>query len=316
MNPIVSVIIPAYNASKTIDKCLDSVINQTIKHVEVIVVNDNSTDDTLEKLNKFKHKIVLINNKKNLGPAASRNKALDIAKGTYISFVDSDDYIDPRMYEEMVKYMSDEVDLVCCGRFNVTKSGMIPVINKSTETDAHKFSVTSNYNTDKLFKRSIIEEHKLRLPEKYKYAEDFAFGIRYKYYANKMHIIPEPYYYYLSDSEGSITNSYDENLLKIIDVLQEMVDFFKKQGDFEKYEKELVTLCAGFYVRRTREFKYFDDIELQKEYVKSFLAFFKKNFKHYVHQVNGFKTKFYRPYRCSYPLMMLYIKVVQLTKKK
>ena len=220
------------------------------------------------------------------------------------------------MYEEMVKYMSDEVDLVCCGRFNVTKSGMTPVINKSTETDAHKFSVTSNYNTDKLFKRSIIEEHKLRLPEKYKYAEDFAFGVRYKYYANKMHIIPEPYYYYLSDSEGSITNSYDENLLKIVDVLQEMVDFFKDKGDFEKYEKELVTLCAGFYVRRTREFKYFDDIELQKEYVKRFLVFFKKNFKHYVHQVNGFKTKFYRPYRCSYPLMMLYIKIVQLMRKK
>jgi len=315
MKPIVSVIIPAYNASKTIDKCLDSVLSQTIGNVEVIVINDNSTDDTLEKINKYKNRIILINNKKNLGPAASRNKGLDKATGTYIGFVDSDDYISPRMYEEMVKYMSDDVDLVCCGRFNVTKSGMSPVINTSTETDVHKFSVTSNYNTDKLFKSSIIKKNKLRLPENYKYAEDFAFLIRYKYYANKMHIIPEPYYYYLTDSEGSITNSYDENLLKIIDVLQEMVDFFKDKGDFEKYEKELVTLCAGFYVRRTREFKYFDDVELQKEYVRRFLDFFKKNFKHYVHAVNGFKTKFYRPYRCSYLLMMIYIKIQQMNRK-
>ncbi len=315
MKPVVSVIIPAFNASKTIDKCIDSVLSQTID-VEVIVVNDNSSDDTLEKLKKYKDKIILINNKKNLGPAASRNKALDKATGTYVGFVDSDDYINPRMYEEMAKYMSDEVDLVCCGRFNVTKSGMTPVINKSTETDAHKFSVTSNYNTDKLFKRSIIEEHKLRLPEKYMYAEDFAFGIRYKYYANKMHIIPEPYYYYLSDSEGSITNRYDNTLFNIIDVLQEMVDFFKEQGDFLKYQKELVTLCAGFYVRRTREFKYFDDVELQKEYVRRFLDFFKKNFKHYVHAVNGFKTKYYRFYRCSYPLMCLYIKIVHGSGKR
>ena len=236
MKPLVSVIIPVYNASKTIDKCLDSVLNQTLQNIEVIVINDKSTDDSLEKIKKYKDKIILIDNKENLGPAASRNKGLKKATGDYIGFVDSDDYIDPRMYEEMSKYMSNEVDLVCCGRFNVTKSGMTPIINTSKETDAHKFSITSNYNTDKLFKRSIIEKYKIELPEKYKYAEDFAFGVKYKYYSNKMIIIPEPYYYYNIDSEGSITNSYDENLLKIVDVLQEIVDFFKKQDDYKKIE--------------------------------------------------------------------------------
>lgn len=315
MKPIVSVIIPAYNASNTIDKCLNSVLNQTLKNIEVIVINDCSKDDTLEKLKKYKN-IILINNKKNLGPAASRNKGLDIANGEYIGFVDSDDYIAQNMYELMVNKMTDEVDLVACSRYNVTKNGKKAIINENTETDAKAFTKTSNYNCDKLFKREIIEKYHLRLPEEYSYAEDFAFGIRYKYYANQMRILKEPLYYYLADSEGSITNSYKENLFNIIDVLEDTLNFFKDNNAFEKYEKELIELSAGFYVRRTREFKNFNDKKLQREFVKKFLEYFKRNFKTYKHQINSFKTKYYRFYRSSYFMMLIYIEIQQLGRKK
>jgi len=316
VKPVVSVIVPAYNASKTINRCLDSILKQTMNKIEVIVINDCSKDNTLDILKSYGNKIVLINNKKNLGPAGSRNKGLDKAQGDYISFVDADDYISPHMYEIMVPYMNDEVDLVACSRYNVTAKGKKAIINENTDTDAKAFNQTSNYNVDKLFKRSIIEKYHLRLPEKYSYAEDFAFNIRYKYYANKMTILKEPLYYYQTDMEGSITNSYGNNLFDIIKVLEEMLDFFKKENAFEKYENELVTLCAGFYVRRTREFKNFSNKKLQREFVKEFLNFFKKNFKHYKHQVNGFKTKYYRFYRCSYPLMLIYIELQQLRRKK
>ncbi len=315
MQPVVSIIIPVYNASKTIDKCLKSVLGQTLKDIEVIVINDCSTDDSLKKLKKYKN-IVLLNNEKNLGPAGSRNRGLDVAKGKYIGFVDSDDYIDERMYEVMSSKMSDEVDLVACSRINVTKKGNVPVINKNTETDAKAFTKTSNYNCDKLFKREIIEKYHLRLPDKYSYAEDFAFGIRYKFYANKMCILQEPFYYYLADSEGSITNSYKRNLFNIIDVLEEMLEFFRSNNAFFEYESELVELSAGFYVRRIREFKNFDDKKLQREFVKRFLIYFKKNFKRYKHQINGFKTKYYRFYRSSYPMMLVYIELQQLRRKK
>ncbi len=316
--PIVSVIVPAYNAEKTIDKCLQSLINQTLTKIEIIVINDKSRDNTLKILNKYKDnpKIKIIDNEKNLGPAASRNKGLDIATGKYIGFVDSDDYVDEKMFEEMSSKMTDDIDLVCCGRYNVTKNGMKEIINTSKETDAKAFSKTSNYNCDKLFKKSIIDKYNLRLPEQYSYAEDFAFGIRYKYYANKMYIIEKPFYYYLFDSENSITNSYKKNLLNIIDVLEDMVVFFKENNDFEKYEKELIELSAGFYVRRIREFKKFNDKKLQREFVKKFLNYFKKNFKNYKHQVNLFKSKHYRFYRCSYLLMLLYIEIVGLRRKK
>lgn len=315
MKPLVSVIIPAYNAEKTIKKCLDSVLNQTLKNIEIIVINDCSKDNTLKILKKYKDKIKLIDNKKNLGPAGSRNKGLDIATGEYIGFVDSDDWIAPNMYELMSSKMTTEVDLVACSRINVTKKGETPIINKNKDTDAKAFTKTSNYNCDKLFKREIIEKYYLRLPEQYSYAEDFAFGIRYKYYANKMCILEEPLYYYLADSEGSITNSYKRNLLNIIKVLEDMIEFFKKENAFEKYEKELVELCAGFYVRRTREFKNFNDKKLQREFVREFLNFFKNNFKNYKHQINSFKTKYYRFYRSSYLLMLIYIELQQLRRK-
>lgn len=315
MEILVSIIVPAYNAEKTIEKCLDSLLNQTLKEIEIIVVNDCSSDNTLKILKKYKNKIKLIDNKKNLGPAGSRNKGLDIATGKYIGFVDSDDWIAPNMYELMSSKMTDEVDLVACSRINVTKKGETPIINKNKETDAKAFSKTSNYNCDKLFKREIIEKYHLRMPEQYSYAEDFAFGIRYKYYANKMCILEEPLYYYLADSEGSITNSYKRNLLNIIKVLEDMVEFFKKEKAFEKYETELIELCAGFYVRRTREFKNFSDKSLQREFVREFLSFFKNNFKKYKHQINGFKTKYYRFYRSSYPMMLIYIELQQLRRK-
>ncbi len=316
MKPLVSIIVPAYNASKTIDKCLDSLLNQTLKEIEIIVINDCSKDDTLKKLKKYKNKIVLIDNKENLGPAGSRNKGLDIAKGKYIGFVDSDDWVATNMFELMSSKMSDEVDLVACSRINVTKEGEKTVINKNKDTDAHKFTKTSNYNCDKLFKKEIIDKYNLRLPEEYSYAEDFAFGIRYKFYANKMCILEEPLYYYLADSEGSITNSYKRNLLNIIKVLEDMIKFFKEQNSFEKYEKELVELSAGFYVRRVREFKNFDDKELQREFVREFLKYFKDNFKSYKHQINGFKTKYYRFYRSSYFMMLIYIELQQFRRKK
>lgn len=314
MKPIVSVIVPAYNASKTIDRCLESLIHQTINDIEIIVINDCSTDDTLERLRKYDN-IVVINNEVNLGPAASRNKALDIAQGKYIGFVDSDDYVDLKMYETMVSKMTDEVDLVACSRINISKNARKEVINYQTTDDAKKFSATSNYNCDKLFKKSIIDKYHLRLPEEYSYAEDFSFGIRYKFYANKMCILQDPFYYYIYDSEGSITNSFSKNLLDIIDVLDDVLKFFKEKNAFEQYYDELINISAGYYVRRVNEFKRFNDKQLQRQFVKQFLDYFKRNFRNDYHAIlNHYKSRNNKIYRSSYILMIFYIEYVNFKK--
>ena len=312
--PIVSVIVPAYNASKTIRKCLDSLINQTLKDIEIIVINDCSQDDTANIIKNEYPQVVFVDNEVNCGPSISRNKGLEIAKGKYIGFVDSDDYVNLQMYEKMVEQMSDTVDLVACSRINLVGGKEKTIINENKETDAKKFTATSNYNCDKLMKKSIIDQYHLRLPKQYSYAEDFWFGIRYKYYSNEMRILQDPLYYYLYDSDNSITNSYKENLMDIIKVLDDTLDFFRKENAFDKYEDELVLLSAMYYVRRIKEFRRFKNKDLQRRYVKEFLNYFKRNFKEYKSVVNNFKTKKTKYYRSNYFLMMIYIELLSLKR--
>lgn len=133
MKPIVSVIVPVYNGEQTIKKCIDSILAQTLKEIEIIVVNDNSTDSTLEILKIYKKKIVLINNEENMGPAGSRNKGLAKAKGKFIGFVDADDHISANMYQTMLDNMGDDIDLVCCSRYNVKGKELKPIINEEKQ---------------------------------------------------------------------------------------------------------------------------------------------------------------------------------------
>jgi len=113
--PLVSIIIPCFNCSKTIKRCLNSVVNQTYKNIEIIVVNDGSRDDTLSILKKYQSRdprIVLIN-KTNTGVSASRNIGINEAMGEYITFVDSDDYLDLKTIQKYINVINEyDVDLI------------------------------------------------------------------------------------------------------------------------------------------------------------------------------------------------------------
>ena len=103
MDVKVSVIVPVYNVEKYLDRCLDSIINQTLNEIEIILVDDGSTDSSGEKCDEYKKKDLRIKviHKKNKGLGYARNSGLEVATGKYIAFVDSDDYIDRRMFESL-----------------------------------------------------------------------------------------------------------------------------------------------------------------------------------------------------------------------
>ena len=115
--PKISVIVPIYNVEKYLEKCLGSIINQTYKNLEIICVNDGSTDNSLEILKKYSNQDsrIIIIDKKNGGLSSARNEGLKIATGEFIGFVDSDDYIESNTYEECIlKFKEDiTIDMVC-----------------------------------------------------------------------------------------------------------------------------------------------------------------------------------------------------------
>lgn len=280
MKPKVTVIVPVYNAEDTLERCLDSILNQTLKEIEIIAINDNSKDKSLDILKKYEKKynnLIVINNEKNLGPATSRNKGLDIAQGDYIGFVDSDDYIEKEMYKKMASCMNNEVDLVTCSRTRDTGKKIKEIINKQETTNPKELSLVSNYTADKLVKKSIIDKYNIRFPEKYRYAEDMYFLTIYRCYCNKMRIIQDVFYH-ITFNPNSITNSYNKNIVKIVEVLKDLKKFLKDNNFYDELKDEFLKICCQYYSRRVYEFRYFSNFILKEEYVRKFLSFLKKNF--------------------------------------
>ena len=120
MEEKVSIIIPIYNAEKYIKRCIDTIINQTYKNIEIIIKNDGSTDNSINLINKYKNKDnrIIVINQKNAGVSVARNNGIKKRDGTYVMFVDIDDWIELTMVEEMVKIIKEqEVDIVRCNFF-------------------------------------------------------------------------------------------------------------------------------------------------------------------------------------------------------
>ena len=170
----ISIIIPAYNAEPYIDKCLNTILNQTFKgNFEIIIVNDGSKDDTLKILNKYakKYKKIKIIDQKNAGQAVARNNALKVALGKYIMFVDVDDYIDETMLDKMYSVaIKENADIVYCDYYEHYKDDDRIVHNYITE-DEIKNAILANYapwgklyNLD-FFKKSKLEFMKGKLFE-------------------------------------------------------------------------------------------------------------------------------------------------------
>lgn len=173
--PKVSIIVPAYNAEKTLAACLGNLVHQTLPDIEIILVNDCSTDNTLSIMmdceTQFPEKIIVVNSDKNRGAGGARNVGLCYASGEYIGFVDSDDIVVPQMYEKLYqKAIDGDYDIVDCGYYNeATDSAMVHTSDELCGTlndwKRSELIASGGYFWSRIFKKSFFDGLNIRFRE-------------------------------------------------------------------------------------------------------------------------------------------------------
>ncbi|WP_338789112.1 glycosyltransferase [Metabacillus sp. FJAT-53654] len=221
----VSVIIPVYNAENYITQCIDSLLNQTLQECEFIFINDGSKDDSqriIEGYQKLDERIKLIN-QENQGVSIARNVGLRVANGEYIGFVDSDDYIDKKMYEKLYTSAKQSDFDVIISNFESEIEGHKIITNYPFPIEVTLnndyinqeilpyFLKEDNLNTgcNKIYKNKVIRENNLKFPEKVPLGEDGLFNMRFFSFANTLKYIDYTGYFY-REVEGSATRNIAE----------------------------------------------------------------------------------------------------------
>lgn len=237
----VSVIVPIYNVEKYLEKCINSLLSQTLEDIQIILVNDGSKDNSgniakeYEKNNKDR---VIYVEKENGGLSDARNYGLKYATGDFIAFLDSDDYIEKNAYEEMYnKAIEENADYVECdfiwefpNKIRVDKQ--YPYKNKK-----EMLSFVRVVAWNKLIKRQLIIDNNLEFPKGLRY-EDVEFTYKLIPFINKFAYVDKPFIHYVQ-RKGSIANVQNERTAEIFTVLDNVIEFYKKNNIYEKYRDEL-----------------------------------------------------------------------------
>lgn len=239
--PKVSVIVPIYNVEKYLEKCINSLLSQTLEDIQIILVNDGSKDNSgniareYEKNNKDR---VIYVEKENGGLSDARNYGLKYATGDFIAFLDSDDYIEKNAYEKMYnKAIEENADYVECdfiwefpNKIRVDKQ--YPYKNKK-----EMLSFVRVVAWNKLIKSQLITDNNLEFPKGLRY-EDVEFTYKLIPFVNKFAYVDKPFIHYVQ-REGSIANVQNERTAEIFTVLDNVIEFYKKNNIYEEYRDEL-----------------------------------------------------------------------------
>ena len=256
--PTVSVIVPIYNVSRYLRKCLDSLAVQSLEGLEVILVNDGSTDDSGDIAKEYVGRcpeLFSYHEEENSGLSAARNNGFALSRGEYIAFVDSDDYVAPDIYRKMYeKAKEDDSDLVCCAYDRIRSSEEDPECIEATrqyrfyamEHSGHSLYEypslmveSACYAWNKLYRRKLLETLSFPVGQKY---EDSAVTYSMMEMANRISLVNEPGYYYRVQRAGAITT----NLRGVWDIFLSMdsfLNYYRSIGKAEQFREELNHLC-------------------------------------------------------------------------
>ena len=253
MEPTVSIIVPVYNAENTIPRCIESILNQEYSDFELLLVNDGSTDGSGAVCDAYaaRDARVRVIHKENTGVSDTRNTALDQARGAYLQFLDSDDWITPDATSSLVRAAeSAQCDLVVSDFYRVvgervSQKGDIDDDGVMTREEYAAYMMENPADFyygvlwNKLYRRSIVEAHHLRMDPEISWCEDFMFNLEYIRYAETFRALQVPIYYYVK-TKGSLANqslTISKTVKMKLTVFEYYHRFFKSVLDEEEYEK-------------------------------------------------------------------------------
>lgn len=277
--PLISVIVPVYRVEEYLERCVKSILSQTYKNLEVILVDDGSPDQCPAICDACAEKDarVKVIHQENKGLSGARNAGIDAASGEYLAFVDSDDYVSPHFIEELYQLLQDTGCAIGQCRFSYVKGDGLVEKGDSAfciyrgeslmeqlygpEEKATCFVVAWN----KLYRAELFKETGIRYPEG-RIHEDEATTYRLFHEAKKLAFLDRALYGYYTENGGSITSVFSVKRLQWLTAHEERIAFFKKNG-YEKLlpaaYRKLCDACITFYFRCTEQVK--DAEELKKE---------------------------------------------------
>lgn len=310
MKPKISIIVPVYNMEKYLDKCLNSLVNQTLKDIEIILVNDGSTDNSVQIINKYlkKDKRILVLSQKNAGQASARNLGIKNSNGIFVMFVDSDDYVDFGICEKLYnKSVLDNSDIVVCD-YNVVDENYNILgnnIKREFVADCNKnFIVNQSGPCFKIVKLDILKNNKLYFPTIRAY-EDIAVVPAWGLFASKISYVNEKLYYYLVRNGSTMNQTrYNEKLAHIFIALENLKKYFNSDN---KYNEEIEWIYIEHLLHasslRFLKFSAFADLDRVVEIIRKDFSNWKKN-------------KYYKSQSIKYKIIcdLIYHKKYKLTK--
>lgn len=257
MNELVSIIIPVYNTKKEyLDECIDSVLKQTYKKIEIILVDDGSNNKVARYLDffPFKDRRVAVYHKENSGVSAARNYGLEKSKGTYISFIDSDDWVEINFIHRLVSLLVEsksDISVVGISKKNnvnnfTSKRDEVYFEDKMWEQLLINENI-NGYLANKLFKRDLIKQ---LLDCNLHYSEDFVFCAEYLKSAKKMIFCDNQLYHYrINNNNATSQIGYNDRIFTLLDAEKQLIEIYKQFAPNCLYIMKLNTLKVALNLR-------------------------------------------------------------------
>lgn len=282
---LVSIIVPVYNSEKTLNRCIDSLIAQTYSNIEIIIINDGSTDKSgkiCEEYVQKDYRIKLIN-QQNRGVSVARNKGLESSNGEFICFVDSDDYVSEKFVENLyITIVENDVDLAICNMnivnskrsytkdfFGADIKSNIALPKEKYYTNIDKFG---GFVWNKMFLKKYMDN--LLFDEHIYYCEDELFVVNYTQRCNKLACLDEALYFYcITESSASSLKNWNGKKITILDAKRKILHILEKY-DFKVYKNYYLKY---FYALNDIYHRYSKDIVDKKELQDKYKRIIKSN---------------------------------------